>query len=280
MRILVRTSRWAIWARRLGSLAVPLAILPVLMHRAQAVDTQTFAVIEIVAIAVALAALLCSIGAFLRIWSTGDQGWGKAVAGFICAILCLVPVGLWSVDYALYPVVDQVSTDAANPPPLLSAVPATMPSPADMQRISAAFPNVKTRNYPLPPAQMFGLVDKLVVERGWDVRRRREPGDAGDDGQINAIATTLFGFRDEVSIRIAAVADGSSIAMRSAALTSLHEPGVNGSRIEEFLTALDQRVTVLMKDQPAGTANDTDDTDADTAAPRPVPAPPLHTRKR
>jgi hypothetical protein len=33
MRILIRTSKWAIWARRFGSLALPLAAIPVLMHR-------------------------------------------------------------------------------------------------------------------------------------------------------------------------------------------------------------------------------------------------------
>lgn len=277
MRILVRTSRWAIWARRLGSFAVPLAVVPVLMHRAQAVTTETFAVIELVAIAVALAALAAALAAFARIWSSGDHGWGRAVTGFLLAVLCLVPVGLWTVDYLLYPVVDQVSTDTADPPELVSPVQPAAPSPAAMQRLAGAFPNVKTRNYPLPPGQMFDLVNKLVVERGWDVRRRREPGGAGEDGQINAIATTLFGFRDEASIRIAPTADGSSVAMRSAALTPLHEPGVNGSRIEEFLTALDARVTLLMKDQPAGTADD--ETDA-ADAPRPVPAPPLHNRKR
>ena len=32
MRILIRTSRWAIWARRLGSVAVPLLVIPVLLH--------------------------------------------------------------------------------------------------------------------------------------------------------------------------------------------------------------------------------------------------------
>ena len=39
MRILVRTSRWAIWARRLGNFALPLAVIPILMHRAEAINT-------------------------------------------------------------------------------------------------------------------------------------------------------------------------------------------------------------------------------------------------
>ena len=30
--------------------------------------------------------------------------------------------------------------------------------------LAAAFPNVRTRNYPLEPGQLFGIVDKLVAK--------------------------------------------------------------------------------------------------------------------
>src|SRR3569833_2695297 len=101
MRILVRTSKWAIWARRLGSFAVPLAIIPVLMHRSRAITTDTFAIIEIVAIAAAIAGVVAALAAFVRIWNTGDHGWGRAVSGLIFSLLCLVPAGLWTVDSLL-----------------------------------------------------------------------------------------------------------------------------------------------------------------------------------
>jgi hypothetical protein len=39
--------------------------------------------------------------------------------------------------------------------------------------------------------------------------------------------------------------------MRSASLTAIHDLGSNGQRIEEFLTALDNAVTLLMRDNPA-----------------------------
>ena len=120
MRILVRTSRWAIWAQRLGSLAVPLAIIPVLMHRANAIGADTFEVIELVAIGVALLAIFASVAAFSRIWVTGDHGWGRAVVGLLCGLVCLVPLGVWSVDFFRYPSVDDVSSDTANPPQLVS----------------------------------------------------------------------------------------------------------------------------------------------------------------
>ncbi|MDR3475281.1 MAG: DUF1499 domain-containing protein [Devosia sp.] len=273
MRILLRTSNWAIWARRLGSFALPLTIIPVLMHRAHAVSTETFAIIEAVAVLVALAALVASIGAFSRIWVTGDLGWGRAMTGLVFSLLCLLPLGLLTGEYVLYPMVDEVSTERANPPPLLSGAPFTPLSEATQQRIATAFPNVKNRSYPLPAGQIFTLVDKLAVERGWDVRRRRQPTAAGDDGQLNAIATTLLGLRDEVSIRVAQTTDGSLVAMRAASVGPFYEPGSQGARIEEFLGALDGRVTLLMKDEPAGSSGE-DETDApadQSVVPAPAP---------
>jgi hypothetical protein len=277
MRILIRTSGWAVWAQRLGTFALPLVIVPVLLHRAGAIDTNAFEATEIAGIVIALLALLASLGAFVRIWITGDRGWGRAVAGFLCSLVCLAPVALLAVDYAVYPMADEVTTDAADPPPLVSGVTPIPASPAAAARLTAAFPNVRPRNYPIPADRAFAIVARMVDERGWEVLRQLPPTDAGGAGQINALATTLFGFRDEVSIRLAPTDSGTTVAMRSTSLTALHEPGVNGSRIEGFLTALDDKITELRKDQPAGTADAADDADQ---PPVPAPAPPPRGKRR
>lgn len=279
MRILLRTSRWAIWARRLGSFALPLTVIPILMHRSRAITTDNFETIELIALGVALLALATSVGAISRIWITGDLGWGKAIAGLLLSLICLVPAGLWTTEFALYPMLGDASTDVANPPALLVPMTFTAPSAATQQQLASIFPNIKNRSYPVPVGRMFTLVDQLVTERGWDVRRRREPVTAGDEGQINAIAMTLLGFRDEVSIRVTPTADTSTVAMRSASLTALHQPGSNGRRIEEFLSALDARVTLLMKDQPAGSAGE-EEVDGNAANQPVVPAPAPRGKRR
>lgn len=278
MRILIRTSNWAIWARRLGSFALPLAIIPVLMHRSGAIPTSTFEVVETVAIAVALLAVFASVGAFVRIWSTGDRGWGRAVTGLICGLICLAPLGLLAADYIAYPLASEVTTDPGNPPPLVSVVDPLTLSSGTSRQVAAAFPNVKTRNYPLGPGRIFAIVDKLVADRGWEVVRRHVPDARDATGQLNAIAMTLFGFRDEVSIRLVGGPDGTAVAMRSVSLSPVHEPGVNGTRIEGFLAALDDKITQLRKSQPAG-ATDNEDDSVDQA-PTPMPAPAPRARKR
>jgi hypothetical protein len=124
-----------------------------------------------------------------------------------------------------------------------------MPAP---KMLSAAemlieFPNVETRTYPLGLVPAFGLVEALVAQNGWDIRMLRAPGEFG---QINAQVVTLAGWREEVVLRVTGTMDTSMVDMRSASLNALHDFGSNGLRIEEFLGALDDAVTTLLRDNP------------------------------
>src|SRR5690242_7801866 len=137
MRILVRTSKWAIWARRFGALALPLAALPVLLHREQWITSDNFQVIEAIALSLAAIALLCGIFAMARLWMTGDQGWGRATQAVVFGALCLAPAGYLAFEAARLPATPDVSTDFANPPQLVSFIPARFVGPEERARIEA-----------------------------------------------------------------------------------------------------------------------------------------------
>ena len=275
MRILVQTSQLAIWSRRLGTFALPLVLVPILMHRADLIDTTSFEVVEGLAIVVAALAILCGLGAFGRIWFTGDLGWGLALAGLLLGLVCLGPAGWLGYNWLKLPIANDITSDAQDPLSLVSAGIPTFAGADDPAELAAAFPGIRDRTYPVGSRRVFDIVDQLVTDHGWEVLLRHVPVAGDPDGQINAIATTLFGFRDEVAIRLLAQQDGSTrISMRSISLTAFHEPAANGQRIEEFLTALDDRITQLQKDQPAGTLDNEDDNAA------PIPAPPLPRGKR
>ena len=257
MRILIRTSKWAIWARRFGSLALPLAIIPVFLHRERLITTSDFAVVETIAMAVGLLGLFLAVGAFVRLWITGDQGWGKAMMGFFLSLLCLAPFGVVFFLTMRFPSTADISTDQVNPPGVVSQLPAH--PPADYEAITAAFPNAQNRTYPIAAAQMFAIIVSLVEDREWELRARREPQTPLASGQVNAVATTLLGWREEVAIRIQGSPQGSVIAVRSAALHPGHDLGENGRRIEEFLGALDRQVTLLLRSVPVDAAPVEDD---------------------
>jgi hypothetical protein len=256
MRILVRTSKWAIWARRFGALALPLAAIPVLLHRERFVTSDTFEIIEAVALTIAILALAMGLIAIARLWFTGDQGWVRAVQAVIFGGLCLAPAGYLAFEALRLPPTPDVSTDFTNPPQLVSLVTARFIGPDERARIEAAFPNARSRTYPVAVADMLTLVDQLVATRGWEVRSRRVPLNAVDTAQVNAVAATLFGWRQEVAIRIAGSVDGSTVAVRSASLTDFHDFAENGLRIEAFLLDLDNHVTLALRDAPAAVAAD------------------------
>jgi hypothetical protein len=247
MRILVRTSKWAVWARRAGALALPLALLPVWFHREHVLTSENFLAVEAVALSLAALAVLMALVAFARLWFTGDQGWWKATLAFVFGLLCLGPAAWFAWLASTVPSSLDVSTDFTNPPPLVSFVESRFIGPDERSRIEAMYPNARSRNYPITAPQMFDVVETLAEGRGWDIRSRRAPQGELDSGLLNAIVTTVLGFRQEVAIRVAGSADGATIAVRSASLTGFPDFGENGQRIEAFLLDLDAQVTQMLR---------------------------------
>src|SRR5690606_28515339 len=91
VRIKIRTSKWAIWARRLGSLAVPLVVIPVLMHRERLMDSGAFQFVALFAAVIAALAVFAALVALVRLWHSGDQGWSRAISGLMLGTICLAP---------------------------------------------------------------------------------------------------------------------------------------------------------------------------------------------
>lgn len=265
MRILIRTSRWAVWARRLGSVAVPFVILAVLLHRFRLITSDLFLVAALAAGLTGLAAVLMSIVALARLWQTGDQGWGRALTGLLFGAISLLPHA-WYGNLALRypPATDIATTDRSLMPLMFEPGTAAMPAPRLLpaQTLATVFPNVETRRYPLGLVPAFGVVEALVADHGWDVRLLRVPASDADVGQINAQVMTLPGWREEVVIRMTGTMTSTTLDMRSASLHALHDFGSNGLRIEQFMAEVDEAVTILLRDNPgANQPLETDDDD-------------------
>ena len=240
-------------ARRLGSVAVPLVIISVLLHRFRVIASDVFLVVALAAGLVALLAVLAAIVALARLWQSGDQGWGRALAGLLFGTLSLLPFAWYGNLMRIYPPVTDIATTDRGllplgfEPGMQAMPPPKMLSAEDMARI---FPNIETRTYPLGLVPTFGLIQAIVADNGWDVRTLRAPVTGTDVGQINARIVTLPGWREEVVIRVTGGLTSSTVDMRSASLNAQHDFGANGTRIEQFLAALDDAVTGLLRDNP------------------------------
>lgn len=276
MRILVRTSTSAILARRLGGLAVPLTVIPVLLHREHLLPSDIFLTAGLLAAAVAVFAVLLALLALVRLWFTGDKGWGLAFAGFVLGGICLLPVAYLAMLAVRYPpVTDIATTDRGRLPLVLEPDTTLMPPPRTLSaaQIEAVFPNVKTRTYPLDAQQSYEIVLRMVTDLGWDIRLQQPPATPTDTGLINARIVTLFGWREEAVLLITGTATGASVDMRSASINAPHDFGSNGERIEDFLVALDTEITTLLRDNPNANQPVEADPDADAGADPAVPPP-------
>jgi len=253
VRIVIRTSKWAIWARRLANLAVPLVVLPVLLYRFGQIDTATFLTSLAVALAVVLLTLVFAVAALVHLWNKGYLGWPKAIGALFVGLVCVSPFAYAAYQIEQYPAVTDVATAPPETLPLvLDAVTSAMNQPVLLPTDQAerVFPNARMRSYPLTVGQTYEMVLLLVNQRGWDVRLSRAPAGFGSDGRINARITSLLGWRDEVVLHVRPTADGSTVDMRSVSLDLPHDLGANGLRIEEFLVTLDSEITTLLRDNP------------------------------
>jgi hypothetical protein len=253
LRIFIRTSKWAIWARRYASLTVPLIVIPVLLHRERLIGSDTFRMLAVVAFVFACMALALAIAALVRLWIGGNQGWDRAIFALVISLTCLAPFAWHGLRALQYPQVTDVATAPRQTLPLVfDEATAAMRPPVMLppSAVGAVFPNAKTRSYPLNAQQAFEVVRRMVGARGWEVNASRPPEGPRGEGLINARVTTLLGWRDEVVIKVTGAPEGASIDMRSVSLNAVHDFGGNGLRVEEFLSALDEQVTALLRDNP------------------------------
>lgn len=157
-----------------------------------------------------------------------------AVLGLVLSLPVLVAAGSWQYATVTKPRINDISTDTRDPPVFwFTSTPTDYPpANADLQR--TAYPKVRPLDLAVPFDEAFGLVLALAERRGWRVLSANR-----NERQIEAIATSrLYGFEDEVAIRIADAGTGSRVDMRSRSRLGQIDRGANAARIEAFLSDL------------------------------------------
>ena len=244
-RLPIRRSRAARAGRAAGALSLPVLVLTGLGHRFGMVPDEAMLPLLIAGFGLAAAALVLGLAASVVIWRSGDEGAGDAFAGLLYAAPALAVLAL--VIYALfaYPRLNDVTTDAVDPPQFWSietgAPDAIPPGQAELQH--AAYPQVAARLYPLEIARVYDAALATARQRGWQITLEIPPAEPDSVAKVEGIERTLlFAFRDAVAVRIASTGEGTRIDMRSISLTGEHDLGQNARRIQSFLNELDARL--------------------------------------
>lgn len=174
----------------------------------------------------------------LVVWLRRRKGGGAMV---LVGLLLALPVASLGVAFdlaaRLTPPINDISTDTDDPPVFwFTATPSDYPS-ANIEAQVSAYPQVRFLDVALGKDEALAQALALVQERGWTVLSE-DP----DEGQIEAIATSwLFGFEDEVAIRVTETENGSRIDMRSRSRIGRIDRGANARRIISFMSDLEAR---------------------------------------
>ena len=246
-----RVSAKGIWARRLGALSIPVVVIAGLLHRFGQLDTPTLLGSIAAGCVIASAAVLMAFATLVTVWRFGWKGLGDAGIGVVYAACILVIPVYATVIYFDKPMITDVTTDPLNPPEMPAAQaqrpPLSNPVHYDdaliaVQRI--AYPEIVPLRAALAPPEVYEIVLDIVDEMGWQVLDARSPHD-GISGRVEAVThSLLFGFANDVVVRIAYDGDRTTVDMRARSRFGRHDLGANAKIIDKFLTDLASRLSV------------------------------------
>ncbi len=245
-------SQKAVWSFRVAILSLFVFLGALVWHRFFGLSTPLALKVLGGAATGAAISLTLGISALVTIWKDGDLGAGRATfALFLCALMLAVP--LWSLPNLLkLPRLYEVSTDLASPPAFDriakirqgQANPVRYdPSFAPLQ--AAAYPDIKPLQVQRPLIDVYSSVRESVKALNWKVIDEQTP-ELAKNGYIEAVdRTLLFGFTDDIAIRVTGSSKGTKIDIRSSSRFGQHDLGRNAERIRRFMTEVRTHLAVL-----------------------------------
>ena len=164
-----------------------------------------------------------------------------AIAALVLAVLVgALPLTLW-LKVGEVPRIHDISTDTVNPPrfvailPLRQGVPNSTNYTADVAALQKkGYPDIGPVSLAMAPPQALKAVEQVARSIGWEIVTV-DPLEL----RVEATATSLlFGFKDDVVIRVAAAGAGSRVDLRSLSRVGRSDFGVNAKRVRAFSSAL------------------------------------------
>ncbi len=103
------------------------------------------------------------------------------------------------------------------------------------------YPELRPRDYPWPPQQLYAAARETLVELGWPLL-------AEDSTSLRlhaVVVTRLWKFKDDVELTVEPANAGSRLLMTSQSRVGRGDLGANTRHILDFSTALERRLAGL-----------------------------------
>jgi uncharacterized protein (DUF1499 family) len=239
------TSFFARWTSRLALFSAGILAVAMLLHRLLSLPTQVALNLAAVAFAGAALSILLAIAAAVGVWRTGRPGTSRIVFAAIVSLGLLLWPLVFLPSYERLPKINDVTTDAANPPPFVTLArlrgPGTnspvYPGAAFAQKQAAAYPDIKPIEINRSADEAFELASDAIRRLKMEIARQEAPDpESGRPGSIEAVDRTLIlGFYDDVVVRVAGNDEHARIDVRSASRFGRHDLGRNADRVRQIL---------------------------------------------
>lgn len=255
MRYYLHQSAKALWSQRVALLFLLLFAITFGLHRFGVIQTPVAMKLFGLAIAGALVGVALGVVSLITIWREGYSGAGQAVSGVVLGTLMLA-VPLWSLPSLLaLPRIHEVTTDVDRPPAfqkLATIRTGDGVNPATYQRAEAslqqkAYPDIKPLPVNRPTADTYSAVRDAVSNLKWHVVSEQPPAD-GRSGMIEAVdRSKIFGFTDDVVIRVSGAGRETRVDVRSSSRHGYHDLGRNAEHVRALFSEVKTRLAEIDK---------------------------------
>lgn len=184
--------------------------------------------------------LVLSVVAMAR--TPPGAGYALPLAAIVLAIAVSIIPAAGIVHARQVPRIHDISTDTDNPPVFVALAARRREAPNGLDYGGAevaaqqkqAYADLTTLHSKLAPDALFDRAQQAVRDCGWELADANRA-----DGRIEAVDTSLlYGFKDDIVVRIRAEAGGSALDVRSASRVGRSDIGANAARIRKFVARL------------------------------------------
>jgi uncharacterized protein (DUF1499 family) len=189
-----------------------------------------------------LALLFGCVGWWRTRPSTGRGGRASALAGVLLGALPLAVVAVLAGSAGNVPVINDITTDPADPPLFLAAQAQSANTGRDLAYPGAAFAVAQRAGYPdlapirvnEAPGAAYQRCLAAARELGWQITAEHLATHSFEAVDV----TRIFRFVDDIAVRVRADGDAAIVDVRSRSRDGRGDMGANAARIREFHAAI------------------------------------------
>lgn len=258
-----RPSIFSKWTSRVAMFSVLLVLTAAILHRIFGMPTPVALNLVLLALAGAVAALLLGIVGALGIWHTGREGAARVVFGIVLSLILLALPLIVAAKARDFPEINDLTTDFREVPEFVELSKIRGPASNGVGYRSEQFSALQQKAYPdLVPMRIdrsvneaFEIVVDAVKRQGLTLVSEIAP-EGTEPGHIEAVDRTLiFGFYDDVAIRVSGDASAARVDLRSASRFGHNDLGQNADRMRslmrEIVVRLEETVPTAESDRKA-----------------------------